>query len=273
MLSLHKVSVKTKIILLALLPLTAFILSNVASIFSLTTIEQGAERIYVERVVPLKQLKMVSDDYAISIVDSLNKVNTGLIEPSVALAEINAARARVNTTWQSYVSTDLSLEERRLADEATQLFRQADQQITQVEDALKKLTGNTSGTLTSLNNLVYAIVDPITAKLNELVELQLTVAKEESIYITDLANKEETAFLIIGSVVALAVSLLGWIAYSSIVPPLNKLRHTILSVDSTSNLTLKVNLKTEDEIGETGKAFDNMMATIRNLVLEISDAS
>jgi len=48
---------------------------------------------YHDRVVPLQQLKKVSDGYAVSIVDAAHKVHSGAMEKSAFLKELDSARA------------------------------------------------------------------------------------------------------------------------------------------------------------------------------------
>ncbi len=266
-------SVKTKIIVLALVPMFALIFSNIASVFSLMSIEQGAYRIYADRVLPLVQLKAVSDDYAIGIIDAINKANAGLMSTQVALDNLTNAKESIKQNWQAYMDTELTSKESELALEVTKLFRLANIDIEKAQDYLSNSSDLTTGKLSDISSAMYLSIDPVTLKINELIDLQLNVAKKEYEHITTLADNEEQAFMIVGAIVAIIVASLGWLTFKSIVPPLNRLRDTISQVDKASDLTLKVNLKSNDELGETGKAFDNMMSTINKLVFEISDAS
>jgi len=76
----------------------------------------GIDSLYDDRVVPLKQIKHVSDDYAVNIVDLLHKYRAESITKSALLANINDARNTANNEWKTYLSTQLTAEEKRLVD-------------------------------------------------------------------------------------------------------------------------------------------------------------
>lgn len=65
---------------------------GVAGLLGMQRANQGLNTVYQDRVVPLKQLKLVSDAYAINIVDTAHKVRDGAMTPAQGLQSVALAR-------------------------------------------------------------------------------------------------------------------------------------------------------------------------------------
>lgn len=132
---------------------------------------------YNDRVVPLQQLKTLSDLYAVNIVATADKVRVHQLDWGAGLRNLAEARKKKADIWQAYVATYLTPEEKQLADQAQQLMQRSDgalddlQQLFTIKDAIA-LGQFSTGELSQK-------IDPITAKLNALVALRLRVAAEE----------------------------------------------------------------------------------------------
>ncbi|NEO26827.1 MAG: hypothetical protein F6K03_08000 [Kamptonema sp. SIO4C4] len=69
---------KTKIQWFTAIPALLLIIVGSASIFGFVLMNRQIQTIYDDRVVPLRQLKIVSDAYAVSIVDATHKAENHL---------------------------------------------------------------------------------------------------------------------------------------------------------------------------------------------------
>jgi methyl-accepting chemotaxis protein len=80
--------------------------------------------------------------------------------------------------WNEYLATELTQEEERLANEATELRKTSKQAYEKLVSIVSKPQDSTAkAELTEFNtNELYASIDPFTAKINELIDLQLKVA-------------------------------------------------------------------------------------------------
>lgn len=191
--------------------LTLFTLS--LGILGLRNIHEGEaalENVYRERVVPLKLLKSISDDYAVFIIDAVNKGNAGLLNAEQVASGLNDAQARILRNWEEYRSGKLTPEETRLAEELSGLYKTADKKIEELEVALQGRTALAAGALSDFDGPMYAVIDPVTAKIMELCELQLSMAKEA--YETALIqNRKEVkqggVLLLLGVVTGLGLSI------------------------------------------------------------------
>lgn len=131
---------------------------------------------YNDRVVCLKQLKLAGDSYAVSIVDGAHKLRAGAINDSDFLHGLDTAQATLKQQWGDYRATYLTDEEKGLADAAEVAMHNADgsvqhlRQIVQSHDqpALQQF----------VDKDLYPAIDPISSRINALIDLQLRVAAE-----------------------------------------------------------------------------------------------
>jgi len=158
------------------LPLVTLCIVGFYAIYSFNRINYRIQTIYDDRVVPLSQLKRVSDEYAIRIIDAVNKANANQISLMQALVSVQKAQVEIERNWQAYIQTDLTREEETLVQEIQRLFMQANPEIKNLEQVLR--AGDRT-TLDRLDGDLYLAIDPITQRIDRLTELQLQVAGQE----------------------------------------------------------------------------------------------
>lgn len=158
------------------IPLITLCIVGFYAIYSFNRINYRIGTIYDDRVIPLSQLKRVSDEYAIRIIDAVNKANANQISWAQALVSVQEAQVQIDKNWQEYTQTALTYEEKILAQEIESLFAQAQPEIKNLEQVLR--TGDRT-TLDRLDGELYLVIDPIAQRIDRLTDLQLTVAGEE----------------------------------------------------------------------------------------------
>lgn len=70
---LNNYLVRSRLIVLAILPVIIFMITAIFSINTMGGLVKGIDDLYNNRVVPLKQIKTVSDNYVVNIVDLFHK--------------------------------------------------------------------------------------------------------------------------------------------------------------------------------------------------------
>ncbi len=158
------------------LPLITLCIVGFYAIYSFNQINHRIETIYDDRVVPLSQLKRVSDNYAIQIIDAVNKANTNQISLMQALISVQKAQVEIEKNWQLYTQRDLKNEEKHLAEEVEIMFAKAEKELQNLEQVLR---ASDRTTLDRLDGELYLAIDPITQRIDQLTELQLKVAGQE----------------------------------------------------------------------------------------------
>lgn len=256
-----------------ILPLVVLLIIVTLSIKDFGAINAGIGRIYDDRVVPLAQLKSIADDYAVLVIDAVNKADHNIISPAEALVQINKADERIAQNWHLYISTTLTSEEEKLANEAKSLFTAADQAIKQLKTTLSSMGSSNNGELIKYNGPLYQTIDPISEKITELIELQLRVAKQEYDAATELYDSSTFSFIILSLLAFLGVAILGFWVTRSITHPLDILRNVIKRTSRERDLTLKVKVISNDEIGQVAVAYNNLMAQFKELIESIHESN
>ncbi len=93
--------------------LLSIILVGTMGLKGIMEVEDGLETVYHDRVVPLRDLKVISDMYAVNLVDTTHKVRDGSLSWAEALKNFDAAKATIAQKWQAYLSTYLIEEEKK----------------------------------------------------------------------------------------------------------------------------------------------------------------
>ncbi len=148
-----------------------------AGLYGIVQSNAGLKSVYDDRVVPLKQIKVVADMYAVNVVDTAHKVRDGAMTPAQGLQSVADARREIDTNWKSFLATKLVPEEAQLVERFKPLQVQADA-------ATEALVGHfRSGDIAALTAFaaqqMYPAIDPLQGVLGQLMQVQLDRAKAE----------------------------------------------------------------------------------------------
>lgn len=226
--------------------------------------------VYNDRVVPLKQLKVISDMYAVNIVDATHKISNKNITPEEGLQHIKRAHAIIDREWNNYISTFLTEEEKILVREVEMLLSNAKTS----SDKLENLIGQKNYELLSnyIKNELYQNIDPITVKINDLIELQLKVAKDEYDKGTETYNDNLRTTILFAVISILMLVFISNRIIKAIKNPL------LQGVDfakglADGDLTKKIDINQKDEIGQLGIALNGMVDKLREVVENVKASS
>ncbi|WP_250656161.1 methyl-accepting chemotaxis protein [Alkalimarinus coralli] len=269
---LSRLNVGMRLTLSVLFPIVVLIAVVVSAVNIFSKIEQGVDSIYSDRVVPLQDLKIIADDYAVLVIDAINKANAGRKTAEEALKDVRQAKQQISSKWGAYMATTLTKEEAELAEDAKMLFTAADRAITNVEQQLSQLSGNVQGQLDSIDGPLYDQIAPISDKLAELIALQLRVAGEERDRISSMTDSLTFTYIISTLLAAALVITLNYLVSRSIVGPLNELKTTMRTIEKTSDISMTIDLSSQDEIGQTAQVFNLMMKRINDVMAQIKSA-
>ncbi len=180
---------------------TLVLLVGGLGLFGLQQSNSGLRSVYYDRVVPLKQLKIVSDMYAVNVVDTAHKVRDASMTPEQGLQSIADARKLISRNWEDYLATTLVPEEMKLVEEFKPLKMKADA----ANDALEKLlrTADAQGLASYAAKDLYLAMDPLQDVLARLIQVQLDTAHAE--YTSAEARYQNILFL---TIAAIAIGLL-----------------------------------------------------------------
>lgn len=165
-------------IVLFVIILTVFVIA----IYSLITIRiagQNIVSIYNDRVLPLEQLKNVSDAYVFNFEICIQKAVNGITKWNSALLELEYAKRKINSNWTAYLKTYLTPEEKVNIDQVCLLKAKADNQLDDVIKVLKKGESSDNIELVKLisNKNLYQNIELFTNKIDDLIIIQTHEAK------------------------------------------------------------------------------------------------
>lgn len=250
----------------AKLYVAVFMLAGVAivvGVLGLIDLKESNQRftsVYDNRIVPLRQLKSISDFYAINVVDTVHKAADGSISLNDANKLIKVARDEIKKNWEAYASTELTKDESALADKAKKLFAPANQLMEELLTLTEK--GNKFELQEIAKEVLYEKIDPITSVIAELVELQLVEANKNNLEGVAQYESVRNIFIIVLVLgIGLAVVLAGLIV-SSIVKTIETLKTSMNEIAQEKDLSHQVPQTSQDELGELAVAFNGLMQAV-----------
>jgi methyl-accepting chemotaxis protein len=231
------------------------------------------DSIYKDRVEPLEQLKIISDMYAVNIVDTSHKVRNGGLNWADGRKNVDEAVKTVNDKWKAYLATTLVPEEQKLVEEIKPLMTKADNSVAKLKTLLEKEDKERLATFTISE--MYPVIDPLTDKIGALVNLQLVVAKKVYSDSESLYHKSVwvSAFLIIAGVLG---SIL--FAYSVIKGILKELGgepsdvNRVAQAVAAGDLTISVQVDPRDQ-GSILWSMKSMTNNLRTIMGQVSSTS
>jgi methyl-accepting chemotaxis protein len=172
-----KMKVATRLLLLAGVLILFLLTLGVLGVFGMRESNEGMETVYNDRVVPLKDLKLIADRYAVNIVDASHKVRVGMFSWQEGLRSVQQAEDDIRQAWTAYTATAMVAEEQALVDELKPLLKDADAAVV----GLQRILENRDQVALEqfISGELYQKIDPVSDRFAKLVDVQLLVAKRE----------------------------------------------------------------------------------------------
>ncbi|WP_052134418.1 methyl-accepting chemotaxis protein [Sphingomonas sp. 37zxx] len=249
---LFKSTIRAKLILC----LSMFAFALLALLITLAAVVRtdsaAFQTLLTDRVIPLGDLKFVTDQYAVAIVDASHKARDGNLSIAEAADQVREGRAEIDARWKVYRASFMTEHEEKLAKTAEQRMESADQVVAALQTALD------ADDRAALDRIVatdlYPAIDPASAALSALVEEQIKVAKE----VSDGALDFDRAAVIVSAVIALIAGAV-WVfalvvARNAIITPIATLADTMEKLaDKTSDALIPYQ-EQPNEIGRMSRA-------------------
>ncbi|MDP3086792.1 MAG: methyl-accepting chemotaxis protein [Methylotenera sp.] len=176
----------------------------------------SANSLYLGHVLPLRQLKVVADMYAVNVVDTAHKVRNGNMTMAQGQENVEIALKEVDKQWKLYTSGALNPKEKMLVNEVEVLFAKANLATTNLQDILQKNDTQRIAAFTTTE--LYPAIDPLSDKISELTILisQMATDDNQSSKANYIMLRNE---IIMAILIGLAITaMLGWMLYRAIMP-------------------------------------------------------
>ena len=267
-LHMNQLSVNIRLFLLVGLLSLVSVIVGLMGLRGMSETVGGLRTVYEDRVVPLRDLKVIADLYAVNIVDMTHKVRNGNIEWAEARKNLQDARQGIDKTWSAYKATYLVEEEKKLVATIEPMLAEAEGTIKELHTILENedMRAITRFTIDTL----YPVIDPISTKFSELIEVQLNVAKAE--YTSSSAQYEQSRLI---SITLLAVGILAgvllafWIV-GSVVKPLRMVQEAAQKVSQNFDYSTRMQINQRDEVGETANAFNTLLQAQQTAIAQVN---
>jgi len=265
---MNNLSVKIRLFLLVSLLSLVSIIVGLSGLKGMSESVAGLRTVYEDRVVPLRDLKVIADLYAVNIVDTTHKVRNGTIDWAEARKSLKEAREGIASKWATYKGTYLVEEEKKLVADIEPMLEKAEPTLNRLQEILTKEDLDAVKTF-SIDTL-YPVIDPISTKFSELIEVQLNVAKAE--YTQSKTQYEESRLfkmtLLVGGILTGALLAL-WIV-GSVIKPLRQVQETAQKVAQNFDYSSRIDVKQGDEVGQTADAFNTLLQAQQTAIGQVT---
>jgi methyl-accepting chemotaxis protein len=212
----------------------------------------GLETVFNDRVKPLRDLKIVSDLYAVNVVDTAHKVRNGNIDWAAGVKSVSEAEAQLKKHWKAYAATFMDATEKKLTAEAERMMGPAD---AATSDLLKIMQKQDKPALDRfVTERLYSSIDPVTDVVGKLVDLQIEEAAnhyQAAAKSFELARWGMIMSLIAGAV---AMGMAVWTTLGGVVRPLGSITGTMQRLVAGEKGIAVPGTDRKDEIGSMARA-------------------
>jgi methyl-accepting chemotaxis protein len=172
---MHKISSRLIAAFLAVFVLTMGVAGT--AWYALNEKTATLDEIYNAHVIPLRNLKVISDRYAVDVVDAAHKARNGNFKPEESLKAMKTAMAEIDKLWPEYVAQARSETERKLIGETEGKLAAARKATLGMIAMLEK--GDIKGVESYTIKEMYPAIDPGTEKIAEIIEFLLNHSKSD----------------------------------------------------------------------------------------------
>ncbi|PJZ68857.1 chemotaxis protein [Leptospira perolatii] len=265
--ALDRLGIRTKLTLLfgsVILPIGLLVFlalaSNKARITDISTIHH-------DRLVPLKLLKEISDNYAIFIVDCVHKTRSGEFTFEEGLASLDKADKQIRKSWTSYKATHLVQEELDIIKEIEPLYQGADQVIVEAKEIM--LVKDQAKISEFAEKLLYPRIDPVTEKIEKLIQLQLKLTEEISEKAEAQYKASFVGFVVLSSLSIGYILVIAVVFSIRLIKGLKLVTNSIRNADFTHPIQIQEDARKKDELYLLQLAFRDFQIKVREMLSTI----
>jgi methyl-accepting chemotaxis protein len=265
-------TIKTRLYILLAVLSALLVAIGALGLRGMSETNAGLATVYADRVVPLKQLKVIADMYAVNVVDTAHKVRDRRLSWAEGRENLAEAERTIQLNWGAYLGT-------RLINEELALSKEAGVHMAKAGHAIRDLKGLLSAEdparfAAFVTDDLYPAIDPVSTSFAKLVDLQLVVAKAEF----DKAGeryeytRSGTIALIVGGI-ALALAL-GFFTVRNISIPVASMLGSLRDMArGEGDLTKRAPVISQDEIGQMGRHFNAFVDRLEDIILDFRDGA
>ena len=263
-------TIRTRLFVLIVLMMAGSLAIGISGLTGLRGVLDGLNSVYLDRVVPLRDLKVIADLYAVNIVDASHKARNGGIPAAEAASQVEQAEGKIQQIWKAYLATHLIDDEKRLIDQIQPLMQKAHEPIQRLKAILRADDGEALAAFTAKE--LYPHIDPLSEQFGKLIEVQLHESERQ--YEQGLALYQRNFNLVAGLLALLLIGggIQAWMMSRGINLRLTELRE-VVARNAAGDLSQPVQCSGGDEITEVQASFKLMQENLRDTLQGIQGAA
>lgn len=258
-------TVRARLLMLVSVSLVAIVIVAAMGLFGLKKDIVIVNGLYNDRIVPLRDLKVIADMYAVNVVDISHKLRNGNITAQAAKQGIEQARSVIDQKWTAYLGTVLVPEEEAVIAKIKPMLLESNRQI---DYLISIVEANDMSALTQFTiNKLYPTIDPISEEFAKLIEIQLDVAGKDFEQMQAAYSSSRNSILL---VFVLSLFILLPIAFVTIKNLGLSLASMLSAIQQASrgNFATRVAVAGKDEVAALGKPLNDLMSKLELAVSE-----
>jgi methyl-accepting chemotaxis protein len=264
----NNLTIKSRLIFIIGL-MSIFLLSiGLLGLYGISKANEGLRSVYEDRTIALGQVAKISDllqRNRLRIVAAILTPTHEMIRDNTAEVEKNIGE--IGKTWDAYMATYLTADEKKLADQFAEDRKKF--VATGLKPAIAALRdGDIKETTRIVADVIRPLFQPVGEGVAALQQLQLDVAKHEY---EQAQSSYATIRNVVISAIVIGVGLSLWIGFiliRAIVNPINE-AVAVANAVASGDLTSKIEAKTNDETGLLIKALKSMNDNLIKLVSNV----
>jgi len=220
---------------------------------------------YEDRLIPMRDLKRISDMYGVNIVDAVHKAEMGQTSAPEALKSIQEAELEIDRRMKSYLATEIEGPELVMVNGLRPLIAASNALVAEIKTTL---AANDRAKLEVLRTKkLYQTIDPVSEGIGKLIDLQLEYAQKNSQDAAASYARFQKVSIGLYIAAALVIGLAVYIVVFRIARRISGMNGAMTHLAGGDVQTVIPSTDSRDEIGEMAKSVqvfkDNMIARER----------
>ena len=268
---LSTLTIRTRLILMLVLATALFLGARVESGLRTWWLLGEMADLYDKKIIPIEELKKISDVFVVEVVDVPQKVRLGLMSPAEGSGALDAAMARLAGAYDLYAARIDSEAERQAAVELRTRIEAATRLVPVIKSHLA------SGDLAALDRLAATDLYPrsteVHSQVSRIIEINLDMAGRS----IEGARRRIPRLVVVANIVGFLLLILFIALGMSIVRSVSRsLARVTSEIDALAkgggNLAARIPVLGDDEVTALSRSFNALMEKLQFLVKGVQES-
>jgi methyl-accepting chemotaxis protein len=221
-------------------------------------------------IKPIEKLKMISDIFAIDIVDTSHKVRNGTLGFNEGFIFVNSAQKKIDTLWLELLQNEMHKDVKNEMEICKNLKNISDKSVQKLTKTLE--SKNKSDLDYYVVNLLYPEIEPLTEEISKIIDLLIKLSNET--YNENLESDFRNQIIhIVINLLALITIYLSYIYISkSIEEPIKILKLKSQNI-ARGFINSGIIYDSSNELGELSNNMQNMETNLIDIINKTKNSS